>query len=219
MSLIKKVSITILSGLFILLTGCAATPYNYAALEEAKPRSIVVIPPQNSTVEVNAPYIFLSTISKPLAEKGYYVYPVSVIENFLKENGMPTTAEMNTVSLDKIREHIGADAALYINIEDWGQQYNVLSSTATVNYSLRLIDTRTGKLLWDAHASAVHQPDNSGGGLAGLLIGAIVNQIAGSIVDMTPDLSREANNKALNAKARGLLNGPYLTPSTSVAQQ
>jgi hypothetical protein len=37
-----------------------------------------------------------------LAEKGYYVLPVAVIDQFLKENGLPTPAEMNGIPLEKI---------------------------------------------------------------------------------------------------------------------
>ena len=66
----------------------------------------------NSSVEVNAPYSYLSTISQPLAEKGYYVFPVSVVDTFLKENGLPTPAEMNGIALDKIVEVIGAVVSL-----------------------------------------------------------------------------------------------------------
>ena len=62
-----------LIALFIL-TGCASVePYNYSALKQEAPRSILVLPPMNSSVEVNAPYSYLSTISQPLAEKGYYL--------------------------------------------------------------------------------------------------------------------------------------------------
>ena len=220
MSVFKQLSVISVMAMLLLASGCAVKgPYDYTALKAAKPRSIVVIPPQNNTVEVNAPYIYLSTISKPLAEKGYYVFPVSVIDHFLKENGLPTPAEMNSVPLDKIREHIGADAVLYVSIEDWGQKYNVISSNAVVSIGLRLVDTRSGELLWDAKSSAVYKPDNSGGGLAGLLIGAIVNQVAGSLVDNTPELSRTANNTAIYARNQGLLNGPYVKPTSSVAQQ
>lgn len=48
----------------------------FCALQQAAPRSILVLPPMNSSVDVNAPYSYLSTISTPLAEKGYYVFPV-----------------------------------------------------------------------------------------------------------------------------------------------
>ncbi|WP_320818983.1 DUF799 domain-containing protein [Thalassolituus sp.] len=204
--------IAILSTLIstALVTGCASTPpYNYEALLAASPRSIVVIPPKNNTVEVDAPYIYLSTISRPLAEKGYYVFPVAVIDNFMKENGLPTPEEMNNVPLDKIYENIGADAVLYVNINQWGQKYNVVSSKAMVSVSMKLVDARTGNLLWDGAASVVKDPGASGGGLVGMLVSAVANQIVGSISDATPQLARAANETVLNAPNQGLLKGPY----------
>jgi len=158
---------------------------------------------------VNAQYVFLSTISKPLAEKGYYVFPVSVIDHFLKENGLPTPAEMNSIPLDKIGEHIGADAVLYVSIKEWGQKYELLSSKAVVNAQLRLVDVKTGQQLWHSTAFAVQKSSDGGGGLAGALLGAIVSQISGSMSDQTPKLSRAANTQAINSRNSGLLNGPY----------
>ncbi|MDF1762074.1 MAG: DUF799 family lipoprotein [Oleibacter sp.] len=194
----------------LFTAGCATRdPYNYDALIAAKPRSILVIPPNNDTVEVGAPYVYISTISRPLAEKGYYVFPVAVIDQFMKENGLPTPDEMNQVPLDKIREIIGADAVLYITINQWGQKYNVLSSKAMVDFSMKLVDARTGNLLWDARASAVNDPGSSGGGLLGALVSAAVNQVVGSLSDATPELARTANYVAIDDSHRGLLNGPY----------
>lgn len=200
--------LTLIAALAVL-TGCAVAPYDYSALNEAKPRSVVVLPPTNSTVEVEAPYIYMSTISKPLAEKGYYVFPVAVVEAFMQENGLPTPADMNAVPIHKIREHIGADAVLYVNIEDWGQKYYLTSSEAVVKVTLNLVDTFTGKVLWDSQPFAVQASNNGGGGLIGALVGAIASQIAGSIADMTPELSRTANKAAFDSQKRGLLPGPY----------
>ena len=145
----SRYSIAVIFVFVMLLSGCQATqtPYDYSALENSRPRSILVIPPVNNSVEVNASYIFLSTISRPLAEKGYYVFPVAVIDQFLKENGLPTPIEMNGIPLDKIAEHIGADAVLYVSIEEWGQKYNLVSSTTEVHSILRLVDVNTGVLL------------------------------------------------------------------------
>lgn len=206
----KTLSFFSLVLMVIVTTGCASVPpYNYDALLAAKPRSIVVIPPMNNTIEVEAPYIYLSTISRPLAEKGYYVFPVAVIDNFMKENGLPTPAEMNQVPLDKLYENIGADAVLYIELNQWGQKYQVISSKAVVDASMKLVDTRTGELLWDAKASAVQQSDSGGGGVVGMLLGALVNQIAGSLSDPSAKLARVANDVAINQQKRGLLSGPY----------
>ena len=210
MDLFKKLALLSALAVTALMTGCATkAPYNYEALLESQPRSIVVIPPENNTVEVDAPYIYLSTISRPLAEKGYYVFPVAVIDTFMKENGLPTTAEMNQVPLDKIHENIGADAVLYVSINEWGQKFQVLSSNAIVEVTMKLVDARTGTLLWDASASAVQQSDSGNAGLIGALVSAVASQIAGSISDFTPQLARTANQTAINAHNQGLLNGPY----------
>lgn len=199
--------------LSLVLTGCATPPpYNYDALIAAKPRSIVVIPPANQSLEVNAPYIYLSTISRPLGNKGYYVFPVAVIDAFMKENGLPTPEEMNLVALDKIYQNIGADAVLYTTINDWGQKYNILSSNTVVNVSMRLVDARTGVQLWDASISAVRSSDSGSNNLIGNLLSAVATQIANSISDQTEEVSRMATNQAIYHPQKGLLEGPYALP-------
>ncbi|MFT7386802.1 MAG: hypothetical protein ACI8VC_000037 [Candidatus Endobugula sp.] len=206
----KKLSLLSVTILVLLITGCqTAPPYDYSALIASKPKSILIIPPNNSSIDVNAPYIFLSTITKPIAEKGYYVFPVAVIDHFLKENGLPTPAEMNTIPLDKIREHIGADAVLYVSIEEWGQKYQVISSKAVVRSTLKLVDTRTGDLLWESTAFAQQKSGDGGGGLLGAIISAAIEQVAGSLIDHTPQLSQWANQGAVNNTNQGLLDGPY----------
>jgi hypothetical protein len=202
------------AGFFVLLAfslvACQVAPYDYSALEASQPRSILVIPPLNESVDVNAPYTFISTVSKPIAEKGYYVFPVAVIDQFLKANGLPSPGEMNGVPLQKLREIIGADAVLYTTINQWGQKFQLLNSATIVDSNLKLIDARSGELLWTARAFAQQSSGDGGGGLAGAIIGAIVEQIAGSIVDRTPALSSAANAVAINAPNQGLLPGPYL---------
>jgi hypothetical protein len=206
----KKQILLFICAITTLITGCqTATPYDYSALIASKPKSILVIPPNNSSIEVNAPYTFLSTISKPIAEKGYYVFPVSVIDHFLKENGLPTPAEMNSIPLDKIRENIGADAVLYVSIEEWGQKYQVISSKAIVRSKLTLVDTRTGDTLWESTAFAQQASGSNNNGLLGAIISAAIEQIAGSVIDHTPQLSQRANQIAIDNTHQGLLDGPY----------
>lgn len=196
----------------ILLSGCASLtePYDYAAFNHHKPRSILVIAPQNHSIAPNAPYIYLSTITRPLAEKGYYVFPVAVIDQLLKENGLPTPAEMNAIALDKIAEYIGADAVLYVTLSDWGQQYEIIASKTIVKGHVKLVAVATGITLWDAPIHAVHASDSGDNGLIGALISAAVTQVIGDLRDQTPMLARQANHSAINSSERGLPNGPYL---------
>lgn len=201
--------LTLLLVSFVFLSGCAVKGYDYTALKQSSPRSILIIPPNNSSVDVNAPYTLISSISRPLAEKGYYVFPVSVVDTLFKENGLPTTAEMNAIPLSKIREIINPDAILYIDIKRWGQEYQIISSQSIVSSDWRLIDAKSGQTLWNGRAEAVQSSNDQRGGLAGALIGALVEQIAGSIIDHTPELSKAATRSLINNRYRGLPPGPY----------
>jgi len=213
MSNASRLRFLLLPCLILIASGCATTaPYDYTAFKRSRPRSIVVIPPTNNSIEVNAPYIYLSTLTRPLAEKGYYVFPVFVIDYFLKENGLPTPAEMNGIALDKIGEHIGADAVLYVSIEEWGQKYQVLQSVTKVHAKLRLVDVKTGELLWDSTARA--EESSGGNDLGSMLVNAVIDQILDStIADPTPGLARQANNAAIDSHVRGMLDGPYKRPT------
>jgi hypothetical protein len=74
---------------------------------------------------------------------------------------------------------------------------------------MRLVDGKTGVLLWDASASVVKSSDSGGGGLIGNLVNAVASQIMNSISDQTPAVARTANNIAIYNQNKGLLNGPY----------
>lgn len=197
----------------LVMLGCAANkPYDYSALQAAKPKSILVVPPTSDSTDISSTYTFLATISKPLAEKGYYVFPVALVDTYFKENGLPTPAEMNSVELTKLHEVTGADAILYAHIKNWGQKYQLLSSVTVVDTDIRLVDARTGQQLWHATVQAQQSSSDGGGGLAGALVGAIVDQIAGALSDKTYALSAQTNLVVINNQHNGLLPGPYHNP-------
>lgn len=196
-----------------LMTGCASTPSTPVALDPNWPRSILVMPPLNESIEVNAPYTYLATITQPLAEKGYYVLPVAVIDQLLKENGRPTPDEMNTVPLEKIREHTGADAVLYGVITEWGQKFQVISSSTVVTVQLRLVDTRSGLQLWEGKAHGQRSSDSGGGSdLLSAVVNAVASQVAGTLSDYTPELARSATHNAIYDGSGKLPDGYYRLP-------
>lgn len=205
----KKIGLLLIACAFALLSGCAVQPYDYTAFNAAKPKSILIIPPTSESTDVNSTYTFLSTISKPLAEQGYYVFPVAVVDTFMKENGLPTPDEMNSIPLEKIRDVTGADAVMYVNINQWGQKFQLISSVTIIDSDVRLVDTSTGTLLWHTKIQAQQGSSDGGGGLAGAIVGAIAEQIASAIVDKTYGLSAQSNLLAINHQSRGLPKGPY----------
>ena len=99
----------------VFLFACAST--DYSQLQSERPVRILVVPPDNQTPELMGTYTFLSTISKPLAEKGYYVYPVDVVDQYFKANGVALAQEMNLVPMEKINEQFAPDAVLYTRLD------------------------------------------------------------------------------------------------------
>jgi hypothetical protein len=198
----------------LLLAACA-TPakYDYTAYRHSRPHSILVLPPLNNSPDVHATYSFLSTVSQPLAEAGYYVFPVALVDQTFRENGLSNAAEMHQAPLQKLHEIFGADAALYITVSQYGSSYNVLSSNSIVTASAKLIDARDGQLLWEGSASATDAGNNNNqnnGGLLGALIVAVVKQVVNSSVGDAHNHSVAglASGQLLSAKPNGLLYGP-----------
>jgi hypothetical protein len=203
----RNLAVWPLAACLMMLSACSTASRDYSAYRAHMPDSILVLPPLNDTVEVNAPYTYLSTITMPLTEAGYYVYPVAVIDQMLKDNGLPSPGEMHTISLAKIDEIIGADSVLYVHITEWGQKYQVLASVTRVRANVRLVDVKTGTELY---AGEVYANDSSGGSgdlLADLII-ALAEQIIDSKVDQTYELSRRASTSLVSDPNNGLLPGP-----------
>jgi hypothetical protein len=195
-----------------LFSGCAAQkPYDYSAFRQANPKSILILPLQNSSPEVIAGHSVLSVTTHPLAESGYYVFPVAVVDETFKQNGLTSAAEIHDVSIGKLHEIFGADAALYMTVSEYGAHYRIIQSDVIVSVNARLVDLRSGTLLWEgsARASSAENRNNSNAGLAGLLIQAVVEQIANNLVDNGHIIANVASQRLLAAgRANGMLYGP-----------
>jgi len=195
----------------LLLAGCA-TPqaYDYTAYRESKPASVLILPPLNSSPDVKATYSMLSQMSLPLGEAGYYVYPVAVVDEMFRNNGLNNPGDIHAVSQSKLREIFGADAALYVDVKRYGSTYTVISSDVTVAADARLVDLKTGKLLWNgsASASSAEQSNNNNGGLVGLLVTAVIKQIANNLTEQSHTYAGLTSQRLLTPRPNGLLYGP-----------
>ncbi|OAT52775.1 DUF799 domain-containing protein [Providencia heimbachae] len=205
--------IMIMSSLVIawLLSGCAQpTKVDYSAFNQSKPKSILVLLPQNSTPEVQASHGLLSQTALPLAEAGYYVFPVAVVEETFKQNGMTNAGDIQAVPPAKLYEIFGNDAVLYLDITEYGTSYQVIASDTRVTANAKLVDSRTGALLWSGSATASSTENNSSSnGIIGVLVSAVVNQIADTMTDKSYGIAGITSVRLLSAgKPNGILYGP-----------
>ncbi|MGR2682945.1 MULTISPECIES: DUF799 domain-containing protein [Chromobacterium] len=196
-----------------LATGCA-TPksYDYTAYKQSRPRSILVLPPLNESPEVAASLSMLSQVTMPLAEAGYYVLPVTLVEETFKQNGMSTASDIHGVAPAKLKEIFGADAALYVTVSKYGTSYSVISSDTIVSASAKMVDLKTGAVLWTGSASASNNEgnNNNSGGLVGILVTAALKQIINTATDASHDVAGITSQRLFSTGYNGgLLYGPY----------
>lgn len=209
----SKAKVTIILGAYLVLGGCAGLEEkkDYTQFRQAAPRSILVVPVVNRSVDVDAPNYFLSTISKPVAERGYYVFPVNLTKRILEDDGLSDADMVHRADPTRLRELFGADAILYVSIERWDARYAVLSTTVTVEFSYVLKNGKTGEELWSSKETMVYQPqrsNSSGNPLADLIAQAVVAAATKAAPNYIP-LAQQANAAAVSKPHRGIPAGPY----------
>lgn len=197
--------------LLALLSGCVATqPKNYDSFNAANPRSILIVPVVNNSVEVTAPDYFLSTITIPLAEQGYYVFPVNLVKRMLEDDGLSDASLVHSASVEKLSNLFGADAVLYVIINQWNAKYMVFSTQVTVDLAYVIKDGKTGEILWEHQQNMVYVPQNnsSGNPLVDLVVMAVNAAVTKAAPNYIP-LANQANTKTFTYPGSGIPPGPY----------
>lgn len=190
------------------LVGCAAPGpgRDYSAYRQSNPKSILVLPPLNESPDVRSVYSVYSVVTEPLAESGYYVFPVAMVDQTFKDNGLSNPPEIHEVAPAKLHQIFGADAILYLVITKYGTTYSILDSRNEVAVQARLVDARSGALLWDGSAHA--SDGGSGGNGRNGLVTALIKQVISDATDGARQQARQASHQLLSARRDGLLYGP-----------
>ncbi len=201
----KKI-ITLVLLMSSVLAGCVHTqPKDLSKFNAAKPSSILIVPVVNESVEVTAPDYFLSTISVPLAERGYYVFPVNLVKRILEDEGLSDATLVNSAPAGKICNLFGSDSVLYVTIKEWNAQYLVLTTTVNVKLDYVIKDCKTGETLWEHEQKMVYNPNRGNNNLLAMVVNAAITKAAPKYVP----LARQANRLAFYTEGVGIPLGPY----------
>jgi hypothetical protein len=195
--LILPCAVMLASSCTPILTKHEAFPRMY----DERPMSILVLPPINESTAAEATEYYSTTIAEPLSLKGYYVLPLEVVFELLRQEGLFDAEMLLRVQPSKFREYFGADAILYVRILKWDKAYYVVGGHVTVSADFQLISTHTGEKLWQYNGTIkLDTSGDSGGnnGLAGLAVALIVTAVKTATADYQP-LAKEANVKALTS--------------------
>lgn len=198
--------------LLISLAACQTTnkDMDFSAFRQADPHSILIVPIVNNSVEVDAPDLFLSTLSRYIAERGYYVFPVNLVKQVMEEDGMGDANLVHSSDPTRLGELFGSDSILYVTIHTWNTTYAILASQVSVELEYVLKDTRSGQTLWSNKQTRIWTPQNQQMGHP--LLTLIAAAVQAAVVKAAPDyipLAKQANFAAFNQVKQGVPAGPY----------
>lgn len=194
-----------------VVTGCVTTASkDYTKFNASKPRSILIVPVINRSVEVTASDYFLSTITIPIAEKGYYVFPVNLVKRMLEDDGLSDASFVHKAAVEKLASLFGADTVLYVTINNWDAKYLLLTTQVTVAMSYVIKDGKTGETLWEHNQTMVYTPQNNSTGnpFADLIVMAVNAAVTKAAPNYIP-LARQANAFTFMYPGPGIPPGPY----------
>ncbi len=207
----KKTILLMLAG-SLFLTGCVHTPpKDLSRFIAANPSSILVVPVVNESVEVTAPDYFLSTVTIPLAERGYYVFPVNLVKRVLEDEGLSDANLVSSAPAEKVCSLFGSDAILYVTIKEWNATYLVFSATVNVKLGYVIKDCKTGETLWKHEQAMAYTPQNTNtgnplGDLVAMAVSAAITRAAPNYVP----LARQANELTFTAEGVGIPFGRHV---------
>lgn len=200
----------VLSVLAVVAAGCAPAKRDYSAFYAHPPRSILVVPVVNETSAVSAPAVFMTTVTVPLAERGYYVFPVYLTDALLKDLGLTEAGMVQQLPPERFFELFGADAVLFVTIKDWSTKYLLIQSATVVQVDYRLCDTRTGTVLWERTQVASESSGSGSGDPIAMAIAAAVHYVVSEMTEVNyRPLAVRANVMAFGTPGTGLPAGPY----------
>jgi hypothetical protein len=175
-----------------------------------RPLAILVLPPINETTAADAKEYYSTTIAEPLSLSGYYVYPIEVVSDILKDEGIYDTETLINADPRKFKEYFGADGVMYIWIKKWNTSYYVVGGNVSVGVLCLLKSTTSGESLWEYEGTIVQDTtaSGSGGGLVGLLVNVVATAIQTGFTDYVP-IAKRTNYMILQTIPLGKYHPKY----------
>lgn len=196
----------------MLLAGCASGPRQFA-FDEPELRSILVVPVINETNSVEADTLMHATATTPLANMGYYAFPVDTVKFVLESESLYEPERVRELGPVKLAEMFHADSVLFIKVTYWDAQYIVLNTKTKVTAEYELFKA-DGTSLWKDTVTFAKDSSSQNASLLGLMVDAAVVAINRAAPDFRP-LAKSANAYAL----RHWHVGPHVLEAAEKTQQ
>jgi hypothetical protein len=176
----------------LFVSGCqnrAAVRPAWRYLQRAQTR-VAILPASNLTDKAGASIIIDKAWEEALLKAGFTVVNADSVVTFSSSQNIPV-GDVIKIPPAVLGQKLKADYILEDEITDYGAKYRVIVGGAVVACRSRLIEARTGALVWEFDWVRSEQSNNSNNGVAGVLVGALVDSVMDSMMDMPAKLARQ----------------------------
>lgn len=188
----------------------------YALMYENMPGTLLVMPPINNTSHVEAKDLLYTSISRPLAEAGFYVISPLLAMDILKAESAYDAELFIDSPLTMFKNYFGADAVVFSQIDDWTKRGFGIETK--IRYIIK--SATTNEILFDRSCDLyLDLSQNSG---SGGIVGALVDMAASAIVTAATDhieAARKANYFIFRDIPRGRYSPDYLQDKEVLAEK
>ena len=187
----------------------------YAAMYNDMPVTILVMPPINNTSNVEAKDLLYTSISRPLAEAGYYVISPLLAMDILKAESAYDAELFIDKPLTAFKDYFGADAVVFSQIDDWAKKGFGIETK--IRYIIK--STTSGEILFDRSCDLYLDLQQSSGGNS--WISTLVDLAVSAISTATTDhiaAARKANYFIFRDIPRGKYDPMYLQDKEVIAE-
>lgn len=215
----KRLIPTIL--LTVVVSSCGLTNQvtresQYAAMYNDMPITLLVMPPINNTSNVEAKDLLYTSISRPLAEAGYYVISPLLAMDVLKAESAYDAEMFIDKPLTMFRDYFGADAVVFSQIDEWTKRGFGIDTK--IRYIIK--SATSGEVLFDRSCDLyLDLQQNSGNNSA---LGLLIDLTASAIATATTDhivAARKANYYIFRDIPRGKYSPQYLQDKEVIAEK
>lgn len=198
------------------LTNQVTRESQYAAMYNDMPVTLLVMPPINNTSNVEAKDLLYTSISRPLAEAGYYVISPLLAMDVLKAESAYDAEMFIDKPLTMFRDYFGADAVVFSQIDDWTKRGFGIETK--IRYIIK--SAASGEVLFDRSCDLYLDLQQNSGGYSALsqLLDLAVSAISTALTDHIV-AARKANYYIFRDIPRGKYNPLYLQDKGVMAEK
>ena len=201
-SVVALLAVAVLAGCAQMETKQDAYPGMY---EASRPLAVLVLPAINQSTAADAGFLLDVTVAQPFSNHGYYILPVPLTVEIFQREGIIDGEQLMGIPGTVFREAFGADAVLFITIEEWETRYLVIAGNVTVSLSYVLKSAHDESILWSYKDKIVVDTSGSSGFI---LADIIATAVATAMTDYVP-VAIQVHEAALKAMPHGRYHPKY----------